>query len=159
MFSSSCFFSPSVSTLDLGYVFIVFFPSRLSTVRNTGFILYKLQEYSKGISVLIALSMHLILEKSQRGQRSLVSLVGLMRVLPHIILPFPFSLCHMLSKIFFKKKKFHLAFIALSISHIRKRVFGSGACRLFHLVLTASATPLTAFLSPVSLSFPVHRFQ
>lgn len=36
-------------------------------VRNTGFILYKLQERCRGISVLIALSMHLILERSQQG--------------------------------------------------------------------------------------------
>lgn len=61
--------------LDLRCIFIVLLPSCASAqhngeegpVRNSGFILYKLQESCTCLLVLIALSIYLILERSQWG--------------------------------------------------------------------------------------------
>lgn len=64
-------------------------------VRNTSFILCKLQESRQGLLPLIALSIYLILKRSQQGDSPLVSGVGGgVRLYPsHIILP---PLCSLL---------------------------------------------------------------
>lgn len=99
-------------------------------VRNTSFILCKLQESRQGLLPLIALSIYLILKRSQQGDSPLVSGVGgaAARSLSYhssSTLFIAFFLSHMLSKIFLRKgKTFLLACNAMSIS-MKKGAFSS----------------------------------